>query len=60
MLPILTAPLQASLESAQPLSVARRYSAEGYDVPGEQGISVLGKAASYEAALRLIDVLRLA
>jgi hypothetical protein len=36
---------------------------EGYflfetsDIPGQQGISVLGKVASYEAALRLIDVL---
>jgi hypothetical protein len=30
---------------------------EAIDVPGEQGIHVLGKATSYEAALRLIDVL---
>jgi hypothetical protein len=29
---------------------------EAIDVPGEQGINVLGKATSYEAALRLIDV----
>ena len=35
MLPILTAPLQASLEPAQPLSVARRYSAEGYQVTAD-------------------------
>ena len=33
---------------------------EAMDVPGEHGINVLGKAASYEAALRLIDVFRLA
>jgi hypothetical protein len=32
---------------------------EANDVPGERGISVLGKAASLDAAMRLIDVLRL-
>jgi hypothetical protein len=30
---------------------------EAIDKPGEHGINVLGKAASYEAALRLADVL---
>ena len=30
---------------------------EAVDLPGKQGINVLGKATSYEAALRLIDVL---
>jgi hypothetical protein len=30
---------------------------EAVDVPGEQGINVLCKTASYEAALRLIDVM---
>jgi hypothetical protein len=33
---------------------------EAVDVLGEHGINILGKAVSYEAALRLIDVLRLA
>ena len=38
---------------------------EGYfifetnEIPGEQGIVVLGKVASFDAAIRLIDVLRL-
>lgn len=30
---------------------------EASDIPGQKGINVLCKAASYEAALRLIDVL---
>jgi len=29
---------------------------EANDLPGEKGISVLGKASSLEAALRLIDI----
>lgn len=33
---------------------------EAVDTPDEHGIHVLGKVTSYEAALRLIDVLRLA
>jgi hypothetical protein len=32
---------------------------EASDMPGERGISVLGKAASFDAAMRLIDLLRL-
>jgi hypothetical protein len=32
---------------------------ESSDTPGE-GISVLGKAVSYDAAMRMVDVLRLA
>lgn len=32
---------------------------EASDVPGKQGINVLGKAASFEAAMRLIDLLKL-
>lgn len=38
---------------------------EGYflfetsDIPGEAGINVLGKVASFDAAIRLIEVLRL-
>ena len=32
---------------------------EASDVPGEQGINVLGKAASFDAAMRLIDVFKL-
>lgn len=33
---------------------------EASDAPGEQGINVLGKAASFEAAMRLIDVFKMA
>ena len=32
---------------------------EAVDIPGEQGINILCKTASYEAALRLIDVLHI-
>ena len=33
---------------------------ESSDIPGEKGINVLCKAASFEAALRLVDVFKLA
>jgi hypothetical protein len=29
---------------------------EAADLPGEKGIRILGKAASFEAALRLVDI----
>lgn len=29
---------------------------EACDLPGEKGITVLGKASSFEAALRLVDI----
>lgn len=32
---------------------------EASDAPGKQGISVLGKAASFDAAMRLIDVFKM-
>ncbi len=33
---------------------------ESDDTPGHQGINVLGKAASFDAAMRLIEVFKLA
>lgn len=32
---------------------------EANDLPGEKGISILGKVSSFEAALRLIDIWQL-
>lgn len=45
---------------AEHLGHAGYFLFESDETPGRQGISVLGKAASFDAAMRLIEVFKLA
>jgi hypothetical protein len=49
-------PIPTTYAGAEHLGFSGYFVFEAKNVPGSKGISVLGKAASLEAAFRLIDI----